>query len=93
VLAGQVNGDGTIARGSHFTSQLMSIGIYQITFDRGYFSNGCPILTVTNFANGNMLLLDEVYQDNCSGTYTVKLFTASGEHFNQAFTFVAAATE
>lgn len=93
VLAGQVNGNGTVARGSHFTSQLVSTGVYQVTFDPGYFRNGCPMLTVSNFSNGPAQVVNEVYQDKCSGTYTVHFYTAAGQHFNQAFTFVAASTE
>lgn len=46
-LAGQVNSDGTIAQGTHFSVMHVGKGTYEITFDDHYFSNGCPIITLT----------------------------------------------
>lgn len=46
-LAGQVNSDGTIAQGTHFSVLHVDKGTYEITFDEHYFSYGCPIITLT----------------------------------------------
>jgi hypothetical protein len=46
-LGGQVNADGSVAQGSHFTVVHIGTGKYEVDFDERYFATGCPILTVT----------------------------------------------
>jgi hypothetical protein len=61
VLAGAVNPDGSIDRGSHFLVRHLATGVYRIRFDDG-FAHQCPILTVTSVGIGNNPPEDEVFE-------------------------------
>ena len=89
VLAGQVNADGSVKFGAHFSDIHSSKGVYEIDFDETYFRNGCPILTVTGIDAGNVT--SGVFQGRCR-IYDAYFRGAAGL-VDTAFNLIAMAAE
>ena len=88
-VGGQVNRDGSVARGSHFTVTYLGTGQYELNFDSGYFRSGCPILTVTPIQSA--LTTYYVYPKGCR-TYDV--YFRDGQRFvDTPFDLIAVASE
>lgn len=87
--AGQVNADGTIAQGTHFTVRYIQKGEYELTFNERYFSGGCPILTISGISTANT---DVIYPKLCN-VYDVYFFDANKHIADTEFDLVAVAAQ
>lgn len=87
--AGQVNLDGSIAQGSHFSVLHLGTGEYELTFDERYFSSGCPILTISGVNTANVY---RIYPKRCNVDYVY--FNLPGGKFEDTnFNLIAVASE
>ena len=89
-LAGQVNADGSVSRGTHFTVVHRGTGNYELTFDEGYFANGCPVLTVTPLNSINTTF--SVSQVRCN-LYDAYFESAKGILTDTEFNLIAVAAK
>jgi hypothetical protein len=96
VVAGEVNSEGVILKGTGFTVTHPSAGHFVIHFQPGVFPKGCPVVTATpafKFANPP---LAAVYQSDklaCTNSFRVLLSWAGTDVFtDRPFTFIAAGT-
>jgi hypothetical protein len=85
VIAGAINADGSVARGSGFTSEELASGQYQITFTDKQFLRGCPILVASAEVGGAAA---NVVQDPCRGPATIETYFTGGRVASY-FTFIA----
>lgn len=89
-LGGQVNSNGSVARGAHFTVTHLATGEYEVDFDVGYFPNGCPIPTVTSLGYN---IIGYAIMRTCR-TYDVYLANITNGHASDtAFDLIAVASE
>lgn len=90
-LAGQINSDGTVQRGTGFTANRLGPGEYEIRFERGYFSTGCAAMIVEGTEAFN--ILSNSAQRRCpqrQPTFRVNTYDAkSGLLSDENFAFVA----
>jgi hypothetical protein len=90
VVAGEVNSDGTVLRGSGFTAQHMGAGVYQIRFDGGQFVGGCPVMVVTGVGSAYYTPFPEVTQNSCGATFTVYMeYPGQNKFVDNPFMFIA----
>jgi hypothetical protein len=64
-VAGEVNSDGTILRGSGFTVQHLATGVYQLRFNGDQFVGGCPVMVATTAGSAYYTPFPEVTQASC----------------------------
>jgi|SRR5579862_350900 len=87
--AGQVNSDGSIAQGNHFSVVHLETGEYELTFNERYFSNGCPILTISGVSTANTY---RMYLRRCN-VYDAYFFGPTGHLADTEFNLIAVASE
>lgn len=88
-LGGQVNADGTVAQGSHFSVVHVGTGQYEVTFSERYFPSGCPIPTISGVNTINSYRL---YRKLCN-VYDVDFVGANGHFVDTEFNLIAVASE
>jgi hypothetical protein len=95
VIAGVVNRDGEIVRGSHFAVHRVSVGKYRIRFDEHDFAGACPALVVTNLSNYVNPPTNEVFERVPCRIYEVYFWeaNASATRVDEDFNFIAAGTQ
>jgi hypothetical protein len=90
-VAGQINPDGSVQRGSGFTASRLGPGQYRIRFSAGYFASGCAAMVVEGTSSFN--ILSNASQARCPerrATFRVNTYDAkSGLLSDQSFAFVA----
>jgi hypothetical protein len=90
VVAGEVNSDGTILRGSGFTVQHVAMGVYQIKFNGGQFVGGCPVMVATTAGNAYYTPFPEVSQAACGDKFVVSMEKPYVDLFEDySFIFIA----
>jgi hypothetical protein len=90
VVAGYVNSDGTILRGSGFSVQHTATGVYQIRFDGGQFVGGCPIMVATTAGSLYYTPFPEVSQASCGDKFIVYMeYPGVNEFQDYSFMFIA----
>jgi|SRR5579862_1523838 len=87
--AGQVNSDGTVAQGTHFTVTRINTGNYEIIFNERYFDNGCPMLTVAPIEKANSFM---VIQSRCRVWYA-NFSEPGGGRADTSFSLIAVAAQ
>jgi hypothetical protein len=88
--SGEIHADGSIRRGSGFTSRRDGVGHYEITFQNGYFPGGCAAMTVGSAGTqGWHPFVASVTQHGC-GTFHITLWDANDAFpTDHRFQFVA----
>ncbi len=90
-VAGQINPDGSIARGSGFTASRLGPGEYEIRFSQDDFPSGCAAMVVegtTTFA-----IFTTAWQRRCpqrQPLFRVNTYDHTGLLSDQSFAFIAA---
>jgi hypothetical protein len=84
-IAGAVNSDGTVARGTGFTAERLSTGTYQITFSDRQFLRGCPIVAASAEVGGAAA---NVVPSPCRGPFEIMTYFTGGT-VDSYFTFIA----
>ncbi len=93
VLAGAINSDGSILRGSHFLVRHVSSGVYLIRFIDSYFAGTCPVLTVTSVGYGRVPPWLQVFERKRCRTYLVFVYNDNTSLVDRPFNFIAVGTE
>jgi hypothetical protein len=88
--SGEIRADGSIKRGSGFTSRRVGFGQYEITFENGYFPGGCAAMTVGSAGTQDWHpFIGSVTQPGC-GTFHITLwFPNQAGTTDHRFQFVA----
>jgi hypothetical protein len=88
--SGEIRADGSIKRGSGFTSRRVGFGQYEITFENGYFPGGCAAMTVGSAGTqGWHPFIASVTQHGC-GTFNITLWYPNQQSTtDHRFQFVA----
>jgi hypothetical protein len=87
--AGEISEDGRVVRGQGFTVRHLSVGVYEITFNPGYFPSGCAAMAITDEGILSVPPIGEVQQARCDGRFHVVYHGQIGGRTDQAFQFVA----
>jgi hypothetical protein len=89
MLGGQVNSDGTIAQGSHFTVVHVGTGQYEITLNERFFPMGCPILTLNGIST---IAAAHLFLQRCN-VYDVEFVGPNNKFVDTEFNLIAVASE
>jgi hypothetical protein len=90
VVAGEVNADGTVQRGSGFSAQLVATGVYRIKFNGGQFVGGCPVMIATTAGSAYDTPFPEVSQNSCGDKFIVYMEDPASDAFQDySFMFIA----
>ena len=91
VVGGEINADGTIARGRGFRARHIATGEYEITFKEQLFLTACPIMTVTTLNGYGMPIIDQGAA--CSRRFKLNFYLPGPGNVDEAFQFIAVGTQ